>query len=46
MWVRSQNKYCLIDVTGVSIVDYEVYEDYYSKEVKYEIVGISIGGKQ
>ena len=46
MWVRSQNKYCLVDVTGVSIVDYEAYEDYYSKEVKYETVGIAVGGKQ
>ena len=46
MWIRSQDKYCLVDVIGVSIVDYEVYEDYYSKEVKYEIVGISVGGKQ
>ena len=46
MWVRSQNKYCLVDVIGVSIVDYEAYEDYYSKEIKYEIVGIAVGSKQ
>ena len=46
MWIRSQDKDCLVDVIGVSIVDYYAYEDYYSKEVKYETVGISVGGKQ
>lgn len=46
MWIRSQDKCCLVDVIGVSIVDYEVCEDYYSKEVKYETVGISVGGKR
>ena len=46
MWIRSQDKDCLVDVIGVSIVDYYAYEDYYSKEVKYETVGISVGGKR
>lgn len=46
MWIRSQDKYCLVDVKGVSIVEYEAYEDYYSKEAKYEIVGIAVGSKQ
>lgn len=47
MWVRSQDKSCLIDVKGFSIVDYYSYGDYYSKkEPKYETVGISIDGKQ
>ena len=46
MWVRSQDKCCLVDVIGVSIVDYYACEDYYSKEVKYETVGVAVGGEQ
>ena len=44
MWVRSQDKDCLVDVKGFSIIDYYSYGDYYSeKEPKYEIVGIASG---
>ena len=46
MWVRSQDKCCLVDVNGFSIVDYYACEDYYSKEVKYETIGITVDGKQ
>ena len=47
MWVRSQDKYCLVDVKNFSIVGGYSYDDYYSnKELKYEIVGISEDGKQ
>ena len=49
MWVRSQDKYYLVDVKNFSIVGGYSYGDYYSysnKERKYEIVGISEDGKQ
>lgn len=46
MQIRSQDKYCLVDVKNFSIVDYYSYSDYYSKESKYEIVGVSVDGKQ
>lgn len=52
MWVRSQDKDCLVDVKGFAIIDYcsfdySSYGDYYSnKEPKYETVGISVDGKR
>ena len=49
MWVRSQDKYCLVDVKNFSIVGGYSCDDCYSysnKELKYEIVGISEDGKQ
>ena len=41
MWIRSQDKDCLVDVKGFSIIDY-----YSKKEPKYEIVGISVDSKR
>ena len=47
MWIKSQDKDCLVDVKGFSIIDYYSYGDYYSKkEPKYEIVGISVDSKR
>ena len=47
MWVRSQDKSCIVDAKGFSIIDYCSYGDYYSnKEPKYETVGISVDGKR
>ena len=40
MWVRSQDKYCLVDVKGCFIVDDYSWKEYeFKKEHKYNIVG-------
>ena len=41
MWIRNQDKDCLVDVKGFAIVDYSS-----NKEPKYETEGISVDGKR